>query len=270
MEPRQDFPPLHRSESPAGATIDDDELPAASGFPLVSLAGVVLACFVLAGLWWRAEADRPPRPAAATVRASDAAGAIQIAAEPPSTPRPFRGRLRTSPPTLIFPDVQDGQDRESIAGLHEARQRFGGAFVVRHPAYLPADVAPFAMTWQPHRDPDRRARGDGELITWFYSAEHGAVLLLAQGPGVGVLPLTAGPDRAGRLSLADGSEVIWVIGHPVRVAAAPPSELEWSGTEITIGVRATSGDGWYLSSPILSLPELMRIADSLGDAGADQ
>jgi hypothetical protein len=150
--------------------------------------------------------------------------------------------------------------------LPGALERFGEAFAIRHPAYLPADVAPFTVNWQPATDPQRRADGHGELLTWFYSAEHGAVLVLAQGPSAGVWPLTAGDDRAGRLRLADGTEVNWVIGHPVRVTSDPPGELEWAGTEITLGVPNVDGEGWYLSSPIISLAEMIRIAESLRDA----
>jgi hypothetical protein len=150
-----------------------------------------------------------------------------------------------------------------VAGLPGAVERFGAAFTIRHPSYLPADVAPFTVNWQPDPQPDRRAEGSGELFTWFYSAEHGAVLLLAQGPGAGVWPLTADDRRAGRVRLADGTVAVWVIGHPTSVTGSVAGRPVWEGTEITIGIPSTEGEGWYLSSPIVSLDELIRVANSL-------
>jgi hypothetical protein len=174
------------------------------------------------------------------------------------------GRVVTQP--LLAPYDPAAPHREPLAGLPGALERFGGQFTIRHPTYLPADVAPFTVNWQPDSDPARRAEGLGELYTWFYSAEHGAVLVLAQGRGVGVWPLTARDNRAGRLRLADGTEVIWVIGHPVRVTGG--AGPEWEGTEVTLGVAPTDGDGWFLRSPIISLREMIRIAESLADVEA--
>jgi hypothetical protein len=144
----------------------------------------------------------------------------------PSLVRDGGRRVRSGLPLMLPHDARLPR-REPVAGLPGALERFGEAFTIRHPAYLPADVAPFTVQWQPAADPDRRARGDGELLTWFYSAEHGSVLVLAQGPGVGVWPLTAGDDRAGRLRLADGTEVIWVVGHPL--GSPPIRRASWSG-----------------------------------------
>ena len=166
-------------------------------------------------------------------------------------------------PPLMRPDDPAIPDREPLAGLPGAVERFGEAFTIRHPAYLPADVAPFTINWQPDSRPDRRAEGSGELFTWFYSAEHGAVLLLAQGPGASVWPLTADDRRAGRVQLADGTEAVWVIGHPASVTGGTAGSPVWEGTEITIGIPSTDGEGWYLSSPIVGLEELIRIANSL-------
>jgi hypothetical protein len=182
----------------------------------------------------------------------------------PSTPVAGGARPATTGP-LLAPYDPAAPSREPLAGLPGALERFGDRFTIRHPAYLPADVAPFTVNWQPDSDPARRAAGRGELYTWFYSAEHGAVLVLAQGTGVGVWPLTAGHDRAGRVRLADGTEAIWVIGHPVRVTEG--SGPEWEGTEVTLGVAPGEGDGWYLRSPIISLAEMIRIAESLQGAG---
>jgi hypothetical protein len=108
------------------------------------------------------------------------------------------------------------------------------------------------------------------LLTWFYSAEHGAVMLLAQGPGAGVWPLTADDQRAGRVRLADGTEAVWVIGHPMSVTGSVAGRPVWEGTEVTVGVPATDGEGWYLSSPIIGLEEMFRIADSLKPVTARQ
>jgi hypothetical protein len=166
-------------------------------------------------------------------------------------------------PPLMLPYDPAVPDREPLAGLPGAVERFGGSFTIRHPTYLPADVVPFTVNWQPDVRPNRRAEGSGELFTWFYSAEHGAVLLLAQGPGAGVWPLTADDRRAGRVRLVDGTEAVWVIGHPMSVTGSVAGRPMWEGTEITIGVPANDGGGWYLTSPIVNLEEMIRVANSL-------
>jgi len=219
----------------------------------------MLACVIGALLWVRAGGlDRGGGPPAG--RAVDPGPAAAAAAPSPAPPLAGAGPAPT--PSLLEPYDPGTPYREPLAGVPGAIERFGGRFTIRHPAYLPADVAPFTVNWQPDRDPARRAQGLGELYTWFYSAEHGAVMVLAQGPDVGIWPLTARDGRAGRVRLADGTELIWVIGHPVSVAAAVDLEPAWSGTEITLGTPP-GGDGWYLRSPLISLPELVRIAESL-------
>lgn len=229
---------------------DDGAEPATAGLPgaLIHIGGLALAVALAATLWVRASGgDAPPN-----VAVEGAVPPMTPATAPPVIARPLLTPFEMTPP------------REPLAGLVGARERFGEAFLIRHPARLPADVAPFTVNWQPDADPARRAQGYGELLSWFFSEEHGAVLVLAQGRGVGVWPLTATDDRAGRLRLSDGTEVIWVVGHPVRiVGGAPGPEPVWGGTEITLGTAPTAGDGWYLRSPIISLAELIRIAESL-------
>jgi hypothetical protein len=176
------------------------------------------------------------------------------------------GNGHASPPPLMRPDGPTIPEREPLAGLPEAVERFGDAFSIRHPSYLPADVAPFTVNWQPDAQPSRGQQGHGELYTWFYSAEHGAVLVLAQGPATGVWPLTAGDDRAGRVRLANGTEAVWVIGHPTSVTGGVSGGPVWEGTEITLGIPTTDGGGWYLRSPIVGLEELIRVANSLQPA----
>jgi hypothetical protein len=230
-----------------------DEAPPAesSGLPIVHLLGLLLAAVVLLTLWLRSSAVEPSRTPP------------RIADRAASTTMPAAARTTlSSPPPLMRPFEQTLPDREPLAGLQGALERFGDAFNIRHPGYLPADIMPFTVNWQPDADSGRRLAGYGELLSWFYSNEHGAVLVLAQGRGVGVRPLTATADRAGRLRLADGTEVIWVVGHPIRVTASA-GEPSWEGTELTLGVQATDGEGWYLRSPLVSLPELIRIAESL-------
>ena len=232
-----------------------------SALPAPHLAGLLLACLLGIGLWlWSGGLDlgggTPP-------------GAEPVAASPAPAPGPqsplLGGGLPTATAPLLAPYDPTAPSREPLAGLPGALERFGGRFAIRHPAYLPADIAPFTVNWQPDSDPARQAEGYGELYTWVDSAEHGAVLVLAQGTGVGVWPLTASHHRAGRLRLADGTEVIWVIGHPARVTGG--SGPEWEGTEVTLGVAPSAGDGWYLRSPIISLAEMIRIAESLQGAG---
>ena len=215
------------------------------------LAGLALACVVAVLLWLRSDRQhgRPAHVARTEMHAPErSAGA--------ATPQ---GAM--SPQLLMTPDPTI-PNREPLAGLPGARERFGGTFAIRHPAYLPADIVPFTVNWQPDSDPRLRDLGRGELLTWFYSAEHGAVLVLAQGTGVGVRPLTGGADRAGRLRLADGTEVIWTVGHPGRQGGGA-DDPAWEGAELTLGVARSDGDGWYLRSPIISLAELIRVAESL-------
>jgi hypothetical protein len=217
------------------------------------VVGLMIACLLGVALWLRSgDLDRGGGGAPIQVPERAATGAAPQPAE-------SAGRART--PALLAPYDPTAPDREPLAGLPGAIERFGGQFAIRHPTYLPADIAPFTVNWQPDSDPARRAAGLGELYTWFYSAEHGAVLVLAQGRGVGVWPLTARDNRAGRLYLSDGTEVIWVIGHPVRVTGG--AGPEWEGTEVTLGVAPFNADGWFLRSPIIGLPEMIRIAESL-------
>lgn len=240
----------------ADAATETDREPAAesSGLPLIHLFGLLLAAAVLLTLWLRSGTEQRPHRLPVTA-----------AREAPAAPA-----LIVTPAPLMQPFAQTLPNREPLAGLPGALERFGTAITIRHPGYLPGDIFPFTVNWQPDADPQRRLAGYGELFTWFYSSEHGAVLVLAQGRGVGVRPLTAGPDRAGRLRLSDGSEVIWLVGHPVRVTSASPGEVEWNGTEISLGVQATDGEGWYLRSPLIALPELVRIADSLRRVAGSQ
>jgi hypothetical protein len=243
-------------------SVDTEGEATGGGMPLVlHVVGLALACLLGIGLWLRSS-GLDLNGGTATVE--DGVVGTPATSTLPSAPAFGGARPATTGP-LLAPYDPAAPSREPLAGLPGALERFGGRFTIRHPAYLPADVAPFTVNWQPDSDPARRAAGYGELYTWFYSAEHGAVLVLAQGTGVGVWPLTASHDRAGRLRLADGTEVIWVIGHPVRVTGG--SGPEWEGTEVTLGVSPSDGDGWYLRSPIISLAEMIRIAESLQGAG---
>jgi hypothetical protein len=222
------------------------------------VVGLTIACLLGVVLWLRS-VDLDPGGGGGPIVAPDQAATS-------AAPQTAMSAGRTQTPALLAPYDPTAPDREPLAGLPGAFERFGGQFAIRHPAYLPADITPFTVNWQPDSDPARRAAGLGELYTWFYSAEHGAVLVLAQGRGVGVWPLTARDNRAGRLYLSDGTEVIWVIGHPVRVSGG--AGPEWEGTEVTLGVAPVDGDGWFLRSPIISLPEMIRIAESLADVEA--
>jgi hypothetical protein len=217
-------------------------IPFAHLFGLV-LAGVV-ACAVYIAITRDGRAARPIRAPGSPARAA--------AEAPPSgsssllTPRP------TPPRTPLG---------ERLAGLPGARERF--SFTIRHPAYLPADIAPFEVDWQPDPSDARRARGLGELQTWFYSEEHGGILVLAQGPGVGVETRGLRPDQWGMVWLADGTAAVWTVGHPVWDEPLGRAGPDWIGTELTLGVPRSDGEGWYLRSPIVRLEELVRIANSL-------
>jgi len=220
-------------------------------FPLGHLGGLVLAAALLALCWLRADSGADAHKPRNIVIGTTGHLPMRPQEEPPAVSH-----------ALMEPYAPTVPDREPLAGVTGAVERFGDAFAIRHPDYLPADIAPFTVNWQPDSDPQRRAAGSGELLSWFYSAEHGAVLVLAQGRGVGVRPLMAGDDRAGRLRLADGTDVIWLIGHQIHVADSA-GEPVWEGTELTLGVQATDGEGWYLRTPIIPLAELIRVADSL-------
>ncbi|MGD9891591.1 MAG: hypothetical protein AB7R89_17505 [Dehalococcoidia bacterium] len=246
---------------------DEGDAAASVGQRILNIGGLVLIAAVFAVLMLRI-GGRGDDPSGAT-RSVEVARDSRTSAGERTTERSsgqfaaIGGHNSISLPPLLRPEDPGVPDREPLAGLPGAVERFGEMFMIRHPAYLPADVAPFTVNWQPDHVPERRAQGFGELFTWFYSTEHGAVLLLAQGPGAGVWPLTADDDRAGRVRLADGTEAVWVIGHPTSVTGSIAGGPVWEGTEITLGIPATNGEGWYLSSPIVGLEELIRVANSL-------
>jgi hypothetical protein len=216
------------------------------GAAALHLAGLVIACAVAFALFPRGTGDdardgtrtRPMEspPAAATTVSTPFASAAGTQAAAPSAG------------TAVAEDDAGFPAREPLAGLVGAWERFGGAFTIRQPSYA---------------DPRRRAQGYGDLLSWYFTPDEGAVLVLVQGRGVGVWPLTAPDDRAGRLRLADGTDVIWVVGHPLRVTGARDGAPTWAGTEITLGVAVGGNEGWYLRSDTLPLAELLRIAESL-------
>lgn len=245
---------------------DGDSQPPSVGGRLIHAVGPVLIALVFLTLFLRLDDSRPPGPDQSGRDDPGQLGRARIDRQTgPATAlkAATSGSGYSSPPPLMRPDEPAIPEREPLAGLPEAVERFGATFTIRHPGYLPADIAPFAVNWQPDAHPARGQQGHGELYTWFYSAEHGAVLVLAQGPATGVWPLTAGDDRAGRVRLANGAEAVWVIGHPTSVSGGVSGGPVWEGTEITLGIPTTDGGGWYLRSPIVALGELIRVANSL-------
>ena len=204
----------------------------------------VLALRVIAGL-----GDRPP-PVTSRDRTPQQAMAATML--PPATVTPLapaRPAAAAAPPRTYFASV-------AVAG-----QQLG--LRVWQPHVLPLNAMPLSVAWQA----DSPAPGlppTGTLFAWYFTWDNGVMLLLAQGPSVGLAAGAAPPGEHGTASLADGRHVVWVRGHVDPPDPSPGAGRRWSGTELRVGVEFVPGEpGWWLESKVLSLDELLAVAEGL-------
>lgn len=135
---------------------------------------------------------------------------------------------------------------------------------VLQPSYLPPGAGPLSYAWKP--DPTLLQPGDpstGVLMAWYWTLWDGVMLKLAQGPWTGLLPDGAPAGEHGTVTLADGRRLVWVRGHS-EANAPGGSGRRWTGDELRLGVPPSgAAGGWWLESWLLSLDELVRVAEGL-------
>lgn len=146
------------------------------------------------------------------------------------------------------------------AGANDAVQYLNPAdaavrlrFPVREPRALPAGFIFLGISWVPDGPvliPGQRPVGT--LKSWYATDQWGIALVMEQGPGMGVAAPAAPSEQHGAAVLRDGTAVVWSRD----VAGIAP--------QLAVGTAAR-GDmlGWRLSSGVLTLDELLRVAEQL-------
>jgi hypothetical protein len=180
----------------------------------------------------------------------------------PANVLPFGG---TAPPR---PPAAPAQPRIHFADLRDAGQRMGMS--VWQPSALPPGLQETGTAWElaePQAAPTPGTWPPGVLLTWYDDGTRRRVVTLGQGPGIGLVALGAPPDRRGAATLANGVQVVWVEGHGVfQTEPGGGLRFRWEGGELRVGIGPTpdgSSPGWWLESGVLSLAELLHIAEGL-------
>lgn len=182
-------------------------------------------------------------PASGTALPTATARLTWLAGRPPN--------LSATPPRVDFADIP------------EAGQRLG--FRVWQPTVLPDEYAPLRVSWQPDSFvtvPEQRP--PGVLRTWYWKLEHGAGLLLEQGPGIAVSAEGAPDGEHGVITLPDSRVIIWVRGRLAMPEDPTTNMAAWTGNELRVGLPLNgTRSGWRLVSSVLSLEDLLRVAEGL-------
>jgi hypothetical protein len=153
--------------------------------------------------------------------------------------------------------------RTNFANLDEASERLG--FRVWQPTVLPEQYGYLSVAWQPESYvlvPGQRPAG--VLRAWYWRLEHGAGLVLEQGPGIAVSAEGAPVGAHGVIALGDSRILIWVRGRSTLPIDPHTSTMVWSGDELRVGLPANGArPGWRLISSVLTLEDLLRVAEGL-------
>lgn len=242
-------PPL----APTPATIPDEEEAAPhTGFG-GSLLGAVLALAVAVlalRLLTQDTSQAPPRAQ--------------------GTPPPLRdlATAPVAPPARAAPVIHPVRpeatpQRTDFASITDAGERLG--MRVWRPTVLPDGFVPLYIAWQPDSFvavPEQRP--PGVLRAWYWHMDHGAGLLIEQGPGVRVVTRGAPPSEHGTVTLPDGREIVWVRGHPAMPDDPANNTVIWTGNEVRVGlVTQGARTSWRLISAVLPLEALLRVAESM-------
>lgn len=229
------------SPSPAGALL---HLALAAGVSIVVLRAITMSAGAAAG--------RTPAPPAVHDMPSGMTAA-----------RPLGPGGSARAATPVPAAQQQLPPRTHFANLVEAGDRLG--FRVWQPQVLPPGAGPLAVAWQP--DGPVLVPGlppTGTLLAWYFTWQHGVMLVLGQGPGIGLSDAGAPPGEHGTATLADGRRVVWVRGHQGAPDDPRGPTRRWAGDELRVGVAPTSGQpGWWIESKLLPLEELLRVAEGL-------
>jgi hypothetical protein len=153
--------------------------------------------------------------------------------------------------------------RTHFSGISEAGDLLG--FRVWQPTALPEQYGLLRVAWQPDSFvtvPGQRP--SGVLRCWYWRWEHGAGLLLEQGPGISVSVEGAPAGEHGVIALSDSQLIIWVRGRSALPVDPHTTTMVWSGNELRVGLPANGArPGWRLISSVLTLEELVRVAEGL-------